>query len=90
LLILAGIAIEFLGRFFGFEGNPTQIILNWAPLGTTALSGILVVVGYFTFIGAKEKLSTLQRRNGIMLILTGALMLASSMIFKSVVSSLFV
>jgi hypothetical protein len=88
LLILTGIVIEFMGRLIGLENSPLTYH-PWAPLGTTALSGILVVVGYFIFNSAKERQSTLRRRNGLMLIITGFLMLAASMILKPVVDTIF-
>jgi membrane associated rhomboid family serine protease len=89
LLIIMGVAVEFLGRLFGYENNPTQVYQVWISLGTATLSGIIAVIGYFTFMGAKEKQSTLRRRNGVLLMVMGACMLATSFLFKSLMPLLF-
>jgi hypothetical protein len=88
-LVLAGLAIEFFGRFFGYENNPTGIWHVAIPQLAASLSVVACIVGYFTFTGAKQKRASLRMRNGALLIATGFLMLTTSFIFKMLMPMIF-
>lgn len=89
VLILVGLAIEFLGRFFGYENNPTGIWHVSIPQLTASLSVVAIIVGYFTFNGGKQRQSSLRMRNGVLLMITGFLMLATSFVFKMIMPMIF-
>jgi uncharacterized membrane protein len=89
LLILVGVALEFVGRFFGYENNPLESFHSWMAQAALTLAGLAVIVGYFTFLSGGKKHSTLLRRNGVLLIVTGAVMLASSFVFKMTMPLIF-
>ena len=88
-LIILGIAVEFLGRLFGYENNPTPIFHVWMPQLTASLSVIVGVTGFFALQSATTRQSTLRRRNGALLIAMAAFMLASSFAFKPIIPLLF-
>jgi hypothetical protein len=89
VLVLAGLAIEFFGRFFGYENNPTGIWHVSIPQLAASLSVVTAIAGYFTFNGGKQKRSSLRMRNGALLMATGFLMLATSFLFKMVMPVIF-
>lgn len=89
ILVGAGLAIEFFGRFFGYENNPTGIWHVAIPQLAASLSVVVIIIGYFTFNGAKQGRSSLRLRNSVLLMITGCLMLATSFIFKMLMPMIF-
>jgi hypothetical protein len=88
-LIILGIAVEFLGRLFGYENNPTPIFHVWLPQLTASLSVIVGVAGFFALQSGTTRQSTLRRRNGALLIAMAAFMLTSSFAFKPIIPLIF-
>jgi hypothetical protein len=88
-LVLLGLAIEFFGRFFGYQNNPTGIWHVSIPQVAASLSVVAIIVGYFTFNGGKQRGSSLRMRNGALFMATGFLMLATSFIFKMIMPIIF-
>ncbi|MDR2492387.1 MAG: hypothetical protein LBD25_02835 [Coriobacteriales bacterium] len=89
LLIIAGMAFEFAGRFFGFEDNPSHFYHSWIPLLTGVASCMVIAAGYLVLTGRRAKSAPMRRRNGVLLLVLGGFMLLSFFAFKEVVLRLF-
>lgn len=84
-LICLGFVIELLGRLVGSQDNPLGIWHEWAPLASTILAALVVLLGLYQIVIARERRDTLRNRHGVLITLVGASMLASSYICKTIV-----
>ncbi|MDR3053552.1 MAG: hypothetical protein LBU48_06805 [Coriobacteriales bacterium] len=89
VLIVVAVSVEFCGRLFGLEGNPTGIHHTWAPILTSCLSVLMLLFGYFTALHGRQKHLSLRLRNGALIFTTGLLMLATSFIFRMAIPLIF-
>jgi hypothetical protein len=88
-LVMTGLTFEFLGRFFGYVGNPSPL---YHPV-VSALVGIvailLILSGVFVFDKGRKTRRDMTRRKGLMLLVLGGAMLVGFFVFKQVVPRIF-
>jgi len=89
ILILSGLVIEFVARLLGYDENPLDFYHPLIPAFTGISAALLVLAGYFMLMSEKAKQSSLYRRNGAMVVITGVLMLGAFFLFKEIVSMIF-
>jgi predicted small integral membrane protein len=89
VLIMLGLAAEFIGRFFGYEDNPLAI---YHPI-ISALGGIvaafIILAGVMTLMGKNAQQQTMSRRRSVLLITLGGAMLIGFFIFKQAIPLIF-
>ncbi|MDR2197597.1 MAG: hypothetical protein LBO07_06525 [Coriobacteriales bacterium] len=88
-LIMLGLVVEFLGRFFGYAGNPLAIFHPLIPALTGISAAFVVLAGYFTLVGKRAKRSVMTKRTGVLLVMLGAFMLAGFFVFRQVIPLVF-
>jgi hypothetical protein len=88
-LIMLGLLVEFLGRFFGYADNPLSVFHPLIPAFTSISAAFIILAGYFTIMGKQAKQRTMTRRTGVLLVVLGASMLIGSFVFKQVVPLIF-
>jgi hypothetical protein len=88
-LIMLGMVVEFLGRFFGYVNNPLAIFHPLIPALTGIVAALVILAGYFTLTGKRAKHEVMARRTGVLLIVLGASMLVCFFIFKQVIPLVF-
>jgi len=89
ILVLSGLAIEFVARFLGYDANPLNFYHPLIPAFTGISAALLVLAGYFMLMSEKSKQSSIYRRNGVMVVITGLLMLGGFFMFKEIVPLIF-
>jgi hypothetical protein len=89
LLIMLGMVVEFLGRFFGYVGNPLAVFHPLVSAFTGIMAALIILAGYFTLMSQQAKRRAMTRRTGVLLITQGASMLISFFIFKQVIPLIF-
>jgi prepilin signal peptidase PulO-like enzyme (type II secretory pathway) len=89
ILIMLGMAVEFLGRFFGYVNNPLSIYYPLISAFTGIAAAFIILAGYFILIGTRAKQKAMVRRKGVLLIALGASMLVSFFVFKQVMPLIF-
>ena len=89
ILVLSGLVIEFIARFLGYETNPLNFYHPLIPAFTGISAALLVLAGYFMLMSEKAKQSSMYRRNGVMVVITGLLMLGGFFLFKEIVPLIF-
>ena len=89
VLIGLGLALEFIGRFFGFQQNPLGIWLDLAPLLTTIIAATLIIYGVFQLMRDWAAKNLGGFRVALLTMLLGSSMLVASMISKSIVRLMF-
>ena len=88
-LLALGFIYEFIGRLFGFRGNPTGLWLEIAPLLTTLSAALVIIYASFELMGAWTKRSLMDFRRSLLTMTLGTSMLIGSMVCKSIVRLLF-
>jgi H+/Cl- antiporter ClcA len=81
-LFIGGALLEGVGRFFAWEGNPTDIWHPWAPLASSVLAVFVALYGYFSFMKGKDQQDDSQKRTGIWIIVLGLFMILVSFILR--------
>jgi hypothetical protein len=89
VLIMLGMAVEFLGRFFGYTDNPLAMYHPLIPAFTGILAAFIILAGYFTLISRQAKQRAMTRRTGVLLITLGISMLIGFFIFKQIIPLIF-
>jgi hypothetical protein len=89
VLILLGILIEFIARFFGYADNPLAVFHPLIPAFTGIMAALIILAGYFTVSGKRARHSTMTRRTGVLLVILGSAMLISFFAFKQVIPLIF-
>ena len=84
-----GLTLEFFARFLGYADNPLAFYHPLIPAFTGISAALLILVGYFVLMAEKAKKNSMARRNGVMIIVLGTLMLASFFIFKQIMPMIF-
>ena len=88
-LLSLGLALEFVGRIFGFRENPFGVWLEILPLFATTGSAVIIIYGAFQLMSAWSARDLAVFRRGLLIILVGGSMLVSSMFSKSIVAQIF-
>ncbi|MDR1185344.1 MAG: hypothetical protein LBK67_11195 [Coriobacteriales bacterium] len=89
VLIMLGMALEFLGRLFGYADNPLAFYHPVIPALTGIVAAVVILSGYFTLTGKRAKQQTMTRRTGVLLIALGASMLIGFFLFKQMIPQIF-
>jgi membrane associated rhomboid family serine protease len=89
ILFILGMLVEFFARFFGYENNPLSFYHPLIPSLTGMSAAVIVLLGYFILASEKAKKETMTRRNGVMVIVLGVLMLFCFFIFKGIIPLVF-
>jgi hypothetical protein len=89
LLIILGMAVEFLARFFGYAENPADFFHPLIPAFTGIIAALIVLVGCLTLANEKAKQASMVRRKGVLLIMLGGFMLASFFASKQAIPLIF-
>ena len=89
IIILLGLLLEFIARFLGYADNPLAFYHPLIPAFTGISAALIILVGYFVLMGAKAKTDSMSRRNGVMIIVLGLLMLISFFLFKEIIPLVF-
>ncbi|MDR0347079.1 MAG: hypothetical protein LBH56_01720 [Coriobacteriales bacterium] len=89
IVIMLGLAVEFLGRFFGYANNPLAMFHPVVPAFTGILAAIIVVSGCLMLTGKGAKQQSMTRRTSVLLIALGASMLLAFFLFKQVMPLIF-
>jgi hypothetical protein len=88
-LIGLGLAFEMAGRFLGLRGNPSGLFFEPAPLLATASAGIVVVFASMRLMSSWAERDLAGFRRALLTLLLGSVMLAGSMLGKSIISQVF-
>jgi len=89
VVLMLGMSLEFLARLLGYENNPFSYFHPLIPAFTGILAALIIMSGYFVLVNKKAKLNSLYKRNGVMLVILGVLMLACFFMFKEVIPQIF-
>ena len=89
VLIMLGLALEFVGRFFGYVDGSPAVLRSSLPIFTGALAVVIILSGYFIITGERVKKDTLRKRTGVLFIVQGAFMLIGFFAFKQVMPLIF-
>jgi hypothetical protein len=89
VLIMFGLAFEFLGRFFGYADNPLAIFYPVISAFAGIVAALIILVGCLVLTGARAKQSSMTRRTSILLITLGSTMLVGFFVFKQIIPLIF-
>jgi hypothetical protein len=89
VLIMLGLAAEFLGRFFGYKDNPLAIFFPIVSAFGGIMAALIVLAGVMTLMGKRAQQQTMSRRTGVLLITLGGVMLVGFFIFKQTIPLIF-
>jgi hypothetical protein len=84
-LFAAGIALQGVGRFFGWRDNPSLIWHEWAPLATVLVALCISLFGFSRLMGAKDN-DPVRRRTSIVICALGISMIVASLILRYAMS----
>ena len=84
-----GLVIEFLSRFLGYDNNPLNFYHPLIPAFTGISAALIILAGYFVLMSERTKKDSIRRRNGVMIVVLGVLMLGSFFIFKEMIPLIF-
>jgi hypothetical protein len=80
--IMLGLLVVFLGRFFGYGGNPLHIVVPMAPLLTGMLAIVALLLGYFSLTRGLKEHEAMKKRSGVLLLTLGVFMVAGHFVFR--------
>ncbi|MDR3315225.1 MAG: hypothetical protein LBS98_01880 [Coriobacteriales bacterium] len=93
VIFLVAMAYEFMGRAIGYLGVAERLSqtwhFGWVPLLTSSCSVFVVLAGFFTFRSGKNAGNPSKARTGIVLMVLGFVMIATSFMLKRVPGLLF-
>jgi len=89
ILILFGIVVEFVARLLGYADNPFAFYHPLIPAFTGISAALIILMGYFSLMSEKAKKSSMARRNGVMIIVLGSLMLICFFVFSKIIPMIF-
>jgi hypothetical protein len=89
ILIMLGMAVEFLGRLFGYADNPLAVFHPLIPAFTGIAAALIILAGCFGLMNKRAKHDVMAKRTGVLLIVLGASMLISFFIFRQVIPLIF-
>lgn len=89
LLILAGVLLEFIGRFIGYAKNPLGFYFPIIAAITVIIAALVVLYGFFKVWRGFNGTITMATRTGFMFIVMGAIMIVSFMLFKQIMPLIF-
>jgi hypothetical protein len=89
LLVMGGLCVEFVGRFFGYVDNPLSL---YHPV-VSALVGILaiavVLAGLFALRKGQMTNQAMTKRTGVMMFVCGGTMLIGFFLFRFIIPQIF-
>jgi hypothetical protein len=89
IIVMMGLVVEFLGRFFGYANNPLSA---YHPI-VAALAGIAAMVvvlgGVFTLGSGRATRDAMTQRKGMFLLVLGSAMIIGFFLFKQVIPHVF-
>lgn len=89
VILILGMTLEFIARVFGYDQNPFGYFHPLIPAFTGILAALIILTGYFMLVSKKAKLDSLVKRNGVLCVILGIMMLACFFIFKEAIPNLF-
>ena len=88
-VFVLGLVLEFFARLLGYADNPLNFYHPLIPAFTGVSAALLVLAGYFVLADEKTKGSSMAKRNGVLIVILGILMLAAFFIFKEIIPLIF-